>query len=108
MIARIIESKLKREKKSEYLKVVDREILPLLRQQSGFVEMLSFFPEQSREERVFTISLWTMKADADYYEREFYPEVHAKLQPYLADPLVVKPYTLETSLFESFADALTA
>jgi len=108
MIARIIESKIKRQNKNAYLKVVESEIIPLLRQQSGFVEILSFFPEQAREDTVFTISLWTMKADAEYYEKEFYPQVQAKLRPYLDDPVVIKPYTLETPLFEHFADALAA
>ncbi len=108
MVARIAEFKIKQRKKSEFLKVVQHEIVPLLHQQTGFVEILSFFPERANEDRAIAISLWTMKADAEFYEKHFHRIMCRKLRPCLADTVVMKPYTLETTLFENLAEVLAA
>jgi heme-degrading monooxygenase HmoA len=108
MVARILESKLKQGKKAEYMKAVQHEILPLLREQAGFLEILSFFPEHTKEDRVFSISLWAMKADAEYSEHELNSKVDEVLNPYLDAPAKVSPYTVEGSLFQFFADTLAA
>lgn len=108
MVARILESKLKKGKKDEFLKAVEREIVPLLRQQTGFLEILSLLPERRQENRVFSISLWAMKADAEYYEKEFNSRMDEILKPYLATPVKLRPYTVESSLFEYFAETLAA
>lgn len=108
MVARVIEFKIKQRKKNEFLNLVQHEIVPLLHQQTGFVEILSFFPERAREDCAFTISLWTMKADAEFYEKHFHRIMCRKLRSCLADPVVMKPYTLETTLFENLAEVLAA
>jgi len=108
MVARILESKVKQGKKDEFLKAVEREIVPLLRQQTGFLEILSFFPEHAKEDRVFSISLWAMKADAEYYEKEFYSRVDEILKPYLAAPSRLQPYTVESNPYAYFAETLAA
>jgi len=108
MVARILEFKVTHEKKNEFIKAVEYEIMPMLRQQSGFVEMLSFFPERAKDDRAFTISLWTMKADAEYYEREVHPRMYDILKSYLPIRAVMRPYTVETGMFEYFAEALAA
>jgi hypothetical protein len=38
-------------------------------------------PERMKEEKVFVISLWTTKADAERYEKEFYPKVLNIVKP---------------------------
>jgi hypothetical protein len=108
MVARILESKLKQGKKNEYLRAVQREILPLLREQAGFLEILSFFPDHAKEDCVFSISLWAMKADAEYSEHEINSKLDEVLNPYLDAPAKLTPYTVEGSLFQFFADALAA
>ena len=75
MFARILDCEVKLEKKEEFVKVIKNEVLPILKKQTGFLEILPFFPEKMKEEKVITISLWTTKADAERYEREFYPKV---------------------------------
>src|SRR5580658_6476015 len=74
MFARILDFEVKLEKKEEFVKVVKNQIVPILKKQTGFLEILPFFPEKMREDKVITISLWTTKSDADRYEREFYPK----------------------------------
>jgi len=108
MFARILDCQVKPEKKEEFVKVIKNEILPILQKQVGFLEILPFFPEKMREEKAITISLWATKADAERYEKEFYPKVQEIVKPYLLTPLVVRPYTVETTLCEHFAEVLAA
>ena len=108
MFARILDCEVKLEKKEEFVKVVKNEILPILRKQTGFLEILPFFPEKVKEEKVITISLWNTKADAERYEREFYPKVLNILKPFLTTPVNVNYHTLETTLCEHFVAAMVA
>lgn len=108
MFARILDCEVKLEKKEEFVKVVKNEILPILNKQLGFLEILPFFPDQITERKVITISLWATKADAERYEREFYPKVHEIIKPYITTPLAVRPYTVETTLCKHFVEALAA
>jgi heme-degrading monooxygenase HmoA len=108
MFARILDCEVKLEKKEEFVKVIKNEVLPILKKQTGFLEILPFFPEKMRENKVITISLWTTKADAERYEREFYPKVLNILKPFLSTPVNVNYHTLETTLCQHFVDALVA
>ena len=45
MFARIVEIAYKLEKKDELIKMVRQEILPILKKQPGFLELLPFVPE---------------------------------------------------------------
>jgi heme-degrading monooxygenase HmoA len=106
MFARILNYEVKPEKKEEFVKVVKNQVLPILKKQVGFLEILPLFPEKAREEKAFTISLWTNKLDAERYEKEFYPKVADILEPYLTTAVEVNYYNLETTLCENFIDAL--
>lgn len=109
MFTRYIEFEIKLEKKDEFLKVVEREILPILKKQPGFVESLAFLPENFNEKKMFNITLWNKKADAERYEKEWYPKVYELMKPYLSVPTVtVRFYNLETSLCKEFAHTFAA
>ncbi|MGB5154805.1 MAG: antibiotic biosynthesis monooxygenase [Candidatus Sulfotelmatobacter sp.] len=108
MFARILDFEVKPEKKEEFVKVVKNKIVPILKKQTGFLEILPFFPEKMKEEKVITISLWTTKADAERYEREFYPKVLNIVKPFLTTPVNVSYHKLETTLCEHFVEALAA
>jgi heme-degrading monooxygenase HmoA len=106
MFARILDYEVKMEKKDEFVRVLKNEVLPILKKQIGFLEVLPFFPEQTREEKVFTISLWTTKADAERYEREAYPRIVDIVTPFLTTPVHVYYHKLETTLCKHFVEAL--
>ncbi len=108
MFARILDCEVKLEKKEEFVKIIKNEVLPILKKQTGFLEVLPLFPEKMRDEKVIAISLWTTKADAERYEREFYPKVLDILKPFLTAPVKVNYYKLETVLCEHFVQALAA
>jgi len=107
MFARIVEFIPKMEQKEQFVKVLRNEVLPILKKQPGFLEILPFFPE-TKTERMITITFWAEKRDAERYEREVYPKVEGILKPYLSTPVNFKYYTVETSLCEHFVEALTA
>jgi hypothetical protein len=108
MFARILDGEVKVEKKDEMVKVLKSEVLPILKKQPGFLEILPFFAENTKEEKVIAISLWTTKADAERYEREFYPKVLDILKPFLTAPVKVSHSKLETALCEHFVETLAA
>ena len=108
MFARILDFEVKMEKKEEFVKAMKNQVLPILKKQTGFMEVLPFFPEKMREERVFTISLWATKQDADRYEREFYPKINDMLKPFMTSPVEVNYYNLETTLCQHFVETMVA
>src|ERR1700730_7740439 len=107
MFARIVEFIPKLEQKEEFVKVVRYEVLPILKKQTGFLEILPLFPE-TKTEKMITITLWAEKRDAERYEREMYPKVEGILKPYLTTPVTFKHYNVETSVCQHFVEALTA
>ena len=107
MFARILEFVPKFDKKDERITTVKNEILPILKKQPGFLELLPFVPEV-RNEKVVNITLWMEKKDAERYEREVFPRVEQILHPYLTTPITWKLYTVETTLCEHFVNAMAA
>jgi len=82
-------------------------VLPILRKQHGFLEILPFTPE-IKNEKFVTITLWAEKKDAERYERETFQHVQEIMKPYLAIPMTVRKYAVETALREHFEKALAA
>ena len=107
MFARIVEFIPKLEKKEELVKVIRNQVLPILNQQPGFMEVLPFF-SQTKNEKVIAITLWTEKRNAERYQREVFPKVEEILKPYLTTPITYKPYNVETTPCEHFVQALAA
>jgi len=107
MFARILEFIPKPEKKEEFVRVIKNQVLPIVKKQTGFLEVLPFFPEINNE-KAFVVSLWTEKKFALAYEREWFPKVEEVIMPYLSTPVTFKYYQLETALCENFEKALTA
>jgi hypothetical protein len=107
MFARILEFVPLMEKKDEFIRVVKKEVLPILRDQEGFLEILPLVPE-IKTEKVLAVTLWTDKKEFERDEKEWTPRVEQILKPYLPNPPVRKLYTLETTLCEHFEKTLTA
>lgn len=108
MFARILDCEVKLDQKDEMVKAIKNEVLPILKKQTGFLEILPFFPEKMKEDKAVAISLWNTKADAERYERESYPKVLEILKPFLTTPVRVRNLKLETAVCEHFVEALAA
>ena len=106
MFARTLAFEVKLEKREEFVKVVKEQVLPILKKQVGFLEVLPFFQTKASVEKVFAVTLWTTRQDAERYERAFYPTVLDILKPFLNTRVEVSYSNLETTLCDRFVDEL--
>jgi len=104
MFARTLELNMKIERKPEFTKKVREEILPILRKEPGFVDVLVL--ESETEPKVFVVTLWYTKLDAERYEKTTFPKVKQILQPYLTVPSIVKFYAVETTISEKLIESV--
>ena len=106
MFARILEFIPKTDKKDEFVKVVRNEVLPLLKKQPGFLEILPLFPED-KAEKMIAITLWAEKRSAENYVKDVYPRVEQILKPYVTTTVASRYFTVETTLCGHFVESLT-
>jgi quinol monooxygenase YgiN len=105
MFARILEITPKTGKREELMTTVRQEVLPIMKKQPGFLELIPFVPEVTNE-RVITISLWNEKHEAEKYMKEVFPKVEQIVKPFLAAPVMFKAYNVETTVCRHLAEAL--
>lgn len=99
MFARKVEFDLMLIKKDEFLRKVRDEVLPILKKQAGFIDILGL-TDELKVEKTLLISLWDTKEHALCYEKEAFPKITALLKPYLLKPMVVAPCVVETTISE--------
>jgi len=104
MFARVLEFVPKIDRRQELIQVIKHQILPILQKQPGYLDALSLF--QINTERAMAISLWSEKRFAQAYEREWFAKVQELVKPYLATPIAVNCYLVETELCERLENAL--
>ena len=100
MFARHVTIPLKPEVAHEFPQLAEnlqKDILPLLRKQKGFIEELVLIAPNHNE--AVAISLWEKKEHAEKFNREVYPTVVKLLNKYIGGTPVVKE-------FESLATAV--
>lgn len=84
MFARFIQLNIKPEKKSEFVKTLKEQIVPVLKKNTGFFDLIPLQVEIAPA-KFFAISVWKSKLDAEKYEKEFYPTVKQILEPEIFD-----------------------
>jgi hypothetical protein len=89
------------------VKTIKNEVLPILKKQIGFLDILPLFPEMKDEKAVY-ITLWAEKKDAERYHKEVFSRVEDIVRPFRTDPPTWKLYNVETTLCEHFVNALAA
>jgi heme-degrading monooxygenase HmoA len=89
----------------EFPKVIEKEVLPLLRRQKGFLDELILLSPNKTE--VVAISLWENKEFAETYNREFYPEVVKIINKYVEGLPVVKTFEVEYATLPAFQKFVT-
>ena len=73
MFARNVSLRLKPNTLSEFTRIFDKEVLPMLRKQSGFRDEITFAVPGGLD--VVAISLWDTKDYAEAYSTAGYPQV---------------------------------
>ncbi len=97
MYARNVSMHLKPNTAAEFTRTLERDIVPLLRKQSGFADELTFLVADGTE--AVAISLWDTKDSADAYNRTGYPEVLKGLSKVVQGTPVVRTYEVSSSTF---------
>lgn len=105
MFAREVVLQLKPNVVQEFPVTFEKEILPLLRRQKGFLDELLLVTPEKKE--VAAISLWETKENAESYNRELYPQIEKIAARFIEGIPVVKKYEAEYSTFHKIAFAAT-
>jgi hypothetical protein len=101
MYARNVSLNLKPNSASEFTQTFERDILPLLRNQNGFKDEITFLDENGKD--AVAISLWDRKESADVYSRDTYPQVLKGLAKVVEGTPEVHAYEVCNSTFHKIA-----
>jgi hypothetical protein len=78
MFTRHVVVKLKAKTAPEFTRIIETEVIPMLRKQKGFLDEITFISPDLTE--AVGNSFWETKADAEAYNRSGYPEVMKSLE----------------------------
>lgn len=101
MVARKVAARLKPNSLTEFANLMEREILPWLRTQEGFLDLITLAVPNSNE--VATISFWDEKANAQAFNSSGYPEAVKILEQLLDGKPYVKTFEVVSSTFPRVA-----
>jgi heme-degrading monooxygenase HmoA len=103
MFARKVAARLKPNSLAEFTKLIEGEILPWLRRQEGFLDLITLSAPDGTE--VATISFWDHQQNAQAYNASGYPDALEILEALLDAPPYVKTFDVVHSTFRSAACA---
>ena len=106
MYARRVSMKLKPNSTLEFTQRLEKDVIPLLRKQSGFRDEITFVVPGGTE--AFGLSLWDTKQNADNYNRGGYAEVTKILANLVEGTPRVDTYEVSNSTFHKIAAAARA
>jgi hypothetical protein len=106
MFARNVSIRLKANSASEFTKLMEDEVIPLLRKQKGFRDEMTFVSPDGKE--AVGISLWDQKEHADTYNRDAYPQVLKAMARVVEGTPQVHSYEVSNSTFHKIAVHATA
>jgi hypothetical protein len=101
MFARKVAARLKPDSLTKFADLMEREILPWLRTQEGFLDLIILAVPDSRE--VATISFWDHQGNAQVYNSSGYPAVLKILQELLDGTPYVKTFEVVRSTLQNAA-----
>ena len=99
MFARLVTMRLKANSAEEFSRLIDNEVLPLLRKQNGFRDEVTFISRG----RALGISLWDTEEDAVAYKGTGYPEVLKALAKVLKGRPTVETFEVANSTLHKLA-----
>ena len=105
MYARRVSMKLKPNSAVAFTQQLEKEVIPMLRKQSGFRDEITFIAPGGNE--AFGVSLWDNKQSADTYDHAHYAEVTKSLAKVVDGTPRVETYEVANSTFHNIAAAAT-
>ena len=101
MFERLLTFQIRPNMVSEFPVIFEKEILPLLKKQRGFLDELLLVTPEKKE--AVAISLWETKEHAEAYNRELYPQIEKIMEKFIEGFPLVKKYEAEYSTFHKIA-----
>jgi len=106
MYARRVSMKLKPNSTVEFTQRLEKDVIPMLRKQSGFKDEITFVGPGGTD--AFGLSLWDNKQNAEAYDRAHYAEVTKILEKVVDGIPRVETYEVANSTFHKIAASATA
>ncbi len=101
MFARKVSVRLKPNSLRKFTNLMEREILPWLRKQQGFLDLITLaFPDGSE---VTTLSFWDQEGNAHAYDASGYPQVLEVLEEIFDGVPYVKTFEVVSSTLQTLA-----
>jgi hypothetical protein len=94
MYSRNISFKLRSKRIAEFSRILEEEVIPLLKRERGFDDVISFIAPDRNE--AVAISLWDKKEDAEADKRRTYPEILRALAGVIEGAPEVQIFEVET------------
>jgi quinol monooxygenase YgiN len=101
MIARHVTLHLKPNTAPEFNRMLEKDVLPMLRKQKGFLNEFTLMHTNGTEN--LAISLWDKKESAEIYNRDTYPQVVKTFEKLLAETPVVRTFEVGLSTLQDVA-----
>lgn len=101
MHTRSLTLKLKSPSIVEFTRLIEGEIIPMLRKQKGFRDEITFVAPERGE--AVAISFWDTKENAEAYTRTAYPEVLKTLSKVVEGTPKVENFEVANSTFHKIA-----
>ena len=96
MFTRVVEVNSKPGKSQEIANAINEKVLPILRQQAGFIDE-TVLTSETEPNRVMALSFWKTKEDAERYQREQFAKVTEILSHHLESAPAVRTFNVHTS-----------
>lgn len=97
MFARSVSFHLKPGRATEFTRLLDKDIISMLRKQKGFQDEIALIAPGGSD--VVAISVWDLKENAEMYARGAYPAVLKALEPVVEGTPQVQTYDVCHSTF---------
>ena len=106
MFTRHVVMQLKPKTAPEFTRLIEKEVIPMLRKQKGFLDEVTFISPDLTE--AVGNSFWETKADAENYSRTGYAEVMKSLETVVNGTPTVGTANVSNSTFHKIAAAHAA
>ncbi len=107
MFTRVVECEAKKGKSEDLTRRMRNEVLPALKRQPGFIDLIAL-RDSIDAERVVCLSFWDSKESAEKYDREHYDTIVDVLKPVLQTNPTVETLRVELSTAHRIATSQAA
>ncbi|MDP3910318.1 MAG: hypothetical protein Q8Q14_07985 [Gemmatimonadales bacterium] len=105
MYARNVSLNLKANAQSEFVRMLENDVLPVLRKQNGFKDEITFVAPNGTD--ALAISLWEKRENAEAFGRDAYPGVLQSLATVIDGTPRVETFEVKNSTFHKIASTST-